>query len=596
MVVLLNLVNRLLSFANLRVTKLAQEPAKVKEIVRQLLPNGSRGKPGDVDDYPRWPPDVFAVAAFLLQQSDSYAFVQHRKKGELGHELEEESEFLQITGELWSELPCLESEFHQKVDDLWRELAFSEDLISSARANSSWVIAAAKLVIIADVACAGIGFHTYKDEDEIDWIPAIYSLLNIGYLTGEEAERDIFSAWESSPWIFEYAARKVKEVDDPYRSGGALTACLFVPSTLLCVHPKARTPTVGCTLRSLTHHLSLHPSVGQLKSLWKMPEVTYGNERDEFNVLVVPYPYSIPDSAFVGTRPKGRLFGLFHIEPLWLDAECLPGQSLTELVARLFRSAKSRVGQVDAIVFPEAALDEEAFDSVARTLAEIDGGEQLILISGITPRSQRGSFENKVKCQLIVDNERAVYEQRKHHRWKLDARQIENYSLEARLRKDVAWWENIQVHGRELNYFVFRKGSCLATLICEDLARTDPCQSSIRAVGPNLLIALLMDGPQLMHRWPSRYAMGLADDPGTSVLSVTSLGLIERSNKNFADSKLTIGLWRDLNETKELNLEPGEHGLVLKLKSRCVAEETLDGRQDGETAHVWERSEHFGIR
>ena len=593
---LLKLINRVLSLANLRVSTLTQDPDAVKEIVRQLLPNGSRGSPGDVEDYPRWPPDVFAVAAFLLQQSDSYAFVQHHKKGELGYELEEESDILKITGELWSKLPRLEEEFHQTVDRLWQVIAFSEDLISSARADSPWVIAAAKLVIIADVACAGIGFHTYKDDDEIDWIPAIYSLLNIGYMTGEEAERDIFSSEESGQSIFEYAARKVKEVDDPYRSGGALTACLFVSSTVLCVHPKARTPTVGCTLRSLTHHLSLHPSAGQLKSLWKMPEVTYGNVRDEFNVLIIPYPYSISDSAFVGTRPKGRMFGLFHIEPLWLDAECLPGQSLTDLVKRLFVSATSSVGQVDAIVFPEAALDESTFDSIARTLADLDGGEQLILISGITPKGKSTEFENKVKCQLIVDSERAVYEQRKHHRWKLDAKQIADYSLEGRLQKDVAWWENIQVHGRELNYFVFRKGSCLATLICEDLARTDPCQSSIRAVGPNLLIALLMDGPQLMQRWPSRYAMGLADDPGTSVLSVTSLGLIERSNKHYPDPKLTVGLWRDLNKTTELNLEPGEHGLVLKLKSRCVTEETLDGRQDGDTAHVWERTAHFGIR
>lgn len=66
-------------------------------------------------------------------------------------------------------------------------------------------------------------------------------------------------------------------------------------------------------------------------------------------------------------------------------------------------------------------------------------------------------------------------------------------------------------------------------LVCEDLARQDPAADLIRAVGPNLLIALLMDGPQLSGRWPARYASVLAEDPGTSVLTLTSLGMAERS-------------------------------------------------------------------
>ena len=45
-----------------------------------------------------------------------------------------------------------------------------------------------------------------------------------------------------------------------------------------------------------------------------------------------------------------------------------------------------------------------------------------------------------------------------------------------------------------------------AVLICEDLARQEPAAELIRAVGSNLVIALLMDGPQLNNRWPARYA------------------------------------------------------------------------------------------
>ena len=43
----------------------------------------------------------------------------------------------------------------------------------------------------------------------------------------------------------------------------------------------------------------------------------------------------------------------------------------------------------------------------------------------------------------------------------------------------------------------------------------------MHAIGPNLVFTLLMNGPQLKTRWPARYAKILADDPGSSVLSIT---------------------------------------------------------------------------
>ena len=187
--------------------------------------------------------------------------------------------------------------------------------------------------------------------------------------------------------------------------------------------------------------------------------------------------------------------------------------------------------------------------------------------------------------------------QRKHHRWVLDESQISTYGLVHKQQKEKLWWENIQVHRRELNFLVFRDGSCLTTLICEDLARADPCQAAIRAVGPNLLIALLMDGPQIKGRWSERYAMGLADDPGTSVLSFTSLGLVTRSNRNQNEKSLAVGLWRDCikGRTEILSLGHHEHGLLLRLTKNSREETTLDGRKDGENAHVWKLDGYQGI-
>lgn len=87
----------------------------------------------------------------------------------------------------------------------------------------------------------------------------------------------------------------------------------------------------------------------------------------------------------------------------------------------------------------------------------------------------------------------------------------------------------------------------MSVVICEDLARPDPVGDLLRAVGPNLVIALLMDGPQIKERWSARYATTLAEDPGFSVLSLTSAGMskLSRPSSGVNRSKV-IGLWKDV--------------------------------------------------
>lgn len=93
-------------------------------------------------------------------------------------------------------------------------------------------------------------------------------------------------------------------------------------------------------------------------------------------------------------------------------------------------------------------------------------------------------------------------------------------------------------------------------------------------MGPNLLIALLMDGPQLSRRWPARYAAVLAEDPGTSVLTLTSLGMVERSRPILgsgerASASRVIALWRDALEGEiQIALDPAHDACVLSLKYR----------------------------
>src|SRR4029077_8941218 len=121
------------------------------------------------------------------------------------------------------------------------------------------------------------------------------------------------------------------------------------------------------------------------------------------------------------------------------------------------------------------------------------------------------------------------YRQHKHHRWCLDADQIQQYHLGPRLLPSKRWWEAIDIPERTRLFIRAAENLTVCPVICEDLARIDPAADSVHAVGPELVVALLLDGPQLDTRWPARYASVLAGDPGSSGLSVTSLGMALRS-------------------------------------------------------------------
>lgn len=131
--------------------------------------------------------------------------------------------------------------------------------------------------------------------------------------------------------------------------------------------------------------------------------------------------------------------------------------------------------------------------------------------------------------------------------------------------------------------FVSLPALVMSVLICEDLAGPDPVGDLVRAVGPNLVIALLMDGPQLKGRWPERYAMALADDPGSSVLSLTSLGMSELSRPaQGASRSRVIALWKDHGGTStELDLPAGCGRIVVSLSFQYEEEWSADGRSDG---------------
>jgi hypothetical protein len=178
----------------------------------------------------------------------------------------------------------------------------------------------------------------------------------------------------------------------------------------------------------------------------------------------------------------------------------------------------------------------------------------------------------------------------KHHRWKLDARQLQTYALSHRLAPDKFWWEKTPLPPREMLFAEFSSGSIVTTLICEDLARIEPCQVALRSVGPNLVLVLLMDTAQVVGRWPFQYAGVLADDPGSSILTLTSFGLIRRSNLSEDRSSREIALWREphAGKPREIKLPVGYDAQLVSIRREYSLERTLDGRGDNnDSAVVW---------
>ena len=172
--------------------------------------------------------------------------------------------------------------------------------------------------------------------------------------------------------------------------------------------------------------------------------------------------------------------------------------------------------------------------------------------------------------------------QRKHHPWRLNGSQVVQYGVGGVLSPFTTWWESANFVDRRLRFIAMTPDLVLTVQICEDLARPDPVANLIRSVGPNLVIALLMDGPQTKERWAARYATVLADDPGCSVLSLTSKGMAQISSPTTGPNRSrVVAIWKDnFGPAREIELSEGCDAVAVTLSTRYEEEFTADGRGD----------------
>lgn len=455
----------------------------------------------------------------------------------------------------------------RRVQALWTTVVVGHGHIDIGQVNATPALVEALLLLfaLADEACKGMGWDNQAGLNFFADL-ALVSFVN----------RPAVSA--AVPLL-------------PYRPN---SLCALVPPTMAIVMPKTLTATVGCSLRSLSHHLALLPGISQCRPTWALtnePEQRGGYKA--IRLLVIPFPFTIPSASFRRSAEPVHLCdgnftaAYFDLEQRWLVSS--GGKPLTaemiffELVKPLIEAAGHGNGEgVTGVIMPECALSEPLAD----TLADLLGKARVsFFTTGIVSRHPlTGKARNVAKTYVLHDTETPhTLEQFKHHRWRLDRTQCEQYGLDFhRLSRAQRWWEDIDVSARQLPFFALRRHMSMTVLICEDLARNDPAMSVVRAVGPNLVIALLMDGPQLAARWPGKYATILGEDPGSGVLSVTCAAMVDRSNAHHpGERRRIIGLWRgDDPSSVEVTLPDNHHGVLLEIDSRMVEQHTLDTRAD----------------
>lgn len=499
------------------------------------------------DELLDWPPDVFALTNVALDRSEAFRFAVSPAGAWPPARFGNWAGAVEEAGRAWgawvehqrAALPALVSEEWAVVrEGLETKL---EDL---ARGDARQVHEALlTLHAIADEACAGLGVAL----DSAEGAACAYRAR------GRELLARTGSLARMNPRV-------------------------------LRVLPKVRTPPTGRP--SFSRYACVHgPGI---EARWrKMPVRHPGTDmRSEYaNLLLLPWPLEVKASDF---HPLDGSVRRVTKEP-FAFFEFAPARGLDfELLNRVLLSAREEAGSVDVVVLPECAVDESEIDELEELLQQHG---VVSLVAGVRRNSARPgsgpgnwlhmSFNPRLEKGATPSEQRPPWfhiRQDKHHRWSLDESQIYQYHLGGVLHPSIRWWEAMDVPRRAIE-FVEVAELTLVSLVCEDLAQHDDIFDLVRSVGPTVVFAVLLDGPQLTSRWAARYASVLADDPGSTVLTLTSFGMVQRSRPLRRDVSRIVALLRDPSRGfREIPLEAGAHGVVLTVCMARTTRRSADGR------------------
>lgn len=483
-----------------------------------------------------WPPDVFALTDRVLDASEAYRFVVSPPPRAMAPPSPSPDELVASAAE-WLDRVDRGGPPPARLASWWTTVVEGADVAIEALGDGDeWELCRALLALhaVADEACAGLGAAT--------------------------------AAPPGPGRRFRAMAREL------LADTGSLSR---VPPDVLRVLPRCRTSRGGISIRSLARHVCTSAprvDVEWHRILLRPTGVTTTGANA--NVVLLPWPLHVDARDF---RPVSfslpnmdpHAFGFFAFDP--------PDGLDLALVDGVLRAAEDEAGSVDMVVLPEGSLRYEEIEPLERLLA--DHGAWC-LITGIRGAADDGLTANSVHVGVRQEMVWRHVTQHKHHRWCLDPPQIRQYDLGAALAPTMRWWEAIAIPRRSLQVVDVGAGVTLAPLVCEDLARAEPVSELVRAIAPSLVVTLLLDGPQLATRWTARYASVLADDPGCAVCTLSSYGMVQRCRPPGHAPSSVVALWKDrAGKLREIALDDGAHGVLLRCSVAFAATTTADGRR-----------------
>ena len=495
-----------------------------------------------------WPPDLFALANVILGRSEAFRFALSPEGDWPPRRYADWAGAVEAAGRQWSAwagdrrgaIPGLLLEewgaFKERADTPLEQLAAGQE--------RRLCEALLTLHAVADEACAGLGVAL----DSSDGDACAYRARG----------RELLA-----------------------RTG----TMARVSSRFVRVLPKVCTPPTG---KAAFSRYACVQGPG-IEARWhKVPARHRGADvtSEYATMLLLPWPMRVRASDF---RPVEGSVERLAKEPFGFF-EFVPAESLDlDLLDRVLVAAREEVNSVDVVLMPECAVDEDdlpALESLLHHHGAIYLGAGVRQHStqpgrppgnwihmGFNPRLEKGGALPEAAGQPWFH-----FRQRKHHRWSLDKSQIFQYHLGGVLHPDVQWWEAIDVPRLRVEFIEVAELT-MVSLVCEDLAQNDDVAELMRSVGPTLVLTALLDGPQLRSRWAARYASVLADDPGSAVLTLTSMGMARRSRPHARDASPVIALWKDPRRgIREIPLEAGAHGVVLSVAMGRATRRSADGR------------------
>lgn len=544
-------------------------------------------QPGKTEeDWFLWPQDIFALISIVFQRTGCYKICIQDEKDPFWnkHEYIEENEIVTeewiqyVSDNLLNEGIGLENRLaeyinlNQFINKFINKVFRSKtDLIEyrnlgdySESTDFSEVVENSKLLVqayaLADECCAAFG------------------------LLGQYNSKNI------SGKMFKYVSNIL------LNSTGSLSTISKFWGIVL---PKMRTPQNGLNIRNMSFHLTFHQT--EVEVIWRaIPWLN--NHQKKLNILAIPFPFKISNNEITLVNEKYQNVRYFNLND-HPEFKYFANSIVDEIMMKLYLDVS-----YDIVIFPECSLSEGQYRKILNMLLDKYTKEKKrisnlnslpLIIAGIinttnvNKKLDQGQYKNELRMATFFMGYWYDISQRKHHKWFLDNSQIQQYGLENKFVPNFTHFENIKINQRRLHVIAPNGWLALTSLICEDLARQEPVAEVIRGIGPTLLFALLSDGPQLTNRWSARYANSLADDPGTSVFTLTSNGMCKLSRtRNKIDNKKTgniIGLWKDsINGWKEVKSKYEKGAVSFTISAKFMEEFTLDGRSDKNAASVFQ--------